>query len=361
VHLPREHHIGISQRIEDEIERTQLRERLTRLLEGRPGGYIMRTVAESASDEELSEDARYLSLLWSNIESASLKLPAASLLYEDLNLAHRVMRDFITEDTERVLVDSRETLQKLKDFCGSYVPNALKVLEIYSGDRPLFDYFGVEEEIKRALSRRVDLKSGGYLVIDQTEAMTTVDVNTGAFVSGKNFDDTVFITNLEAAQAIARQLRLRNLGGIVIADFIDMDSPEHREAVLVEFKKALARDRTRISVNGFSQLGLVELTRKRTRESLAHVLCEPCPTCGGRGELLTAQTVCYDILREIIRTARQFTHSQEIRILASHKVIDLFLDEESNGLAMLSDFIGKSVRLQVQSEYSQETYDIVLS
>jgi ribonuclease G len=191
--------------------------------------------------------------------------------------------------------------------------------------------------------------------------MTTVDVNTGAFVSGKNFDDTVFITNLEAAQAIARQLRLRNLGGIVIADFIDMDSPEHREAVLVEFKKALARDRTRISVNGFSQLGLVELTRKRTRESLAHVLCEPCPTCGGRGELLTAQTVCYDILREIIRTARQFTHSQEIRILASHKVIDLFLDEESNGLAMLSDFIGKSVRLQVQSEYSQETYDIVLS
>jgi len=361
VHLPQEKHIGVSQRIEDENERNQLRERLTALLPGLEGGFIVRTMAEAATDKELLDDSQYLIRLWSNLREASLKATPPALLYQDLGLALRVMRDFITEDTERVVVDSRENLQRLRDFCTQYSPAAERVLEHYSGERPLFDLFGVEDEIVRALSRRVDLKSGGYLVIDQTEALTTVDVNTGAFVGGRSFDDTVFRTNLEAAQAIARQLRLRNLGGIIIADFIDMETAEHRESVLAEFRKALSRDRTRITVNGFTTLGLVELTRKRTRESLAHVLCETCPTCSGRGELRTAQTVCYDILREIVRTARQFPQSQQIRILASQKVIDLFLDEESHSLAELSDFIGKEVSLQVQSEYSQENFDVVLS
>jgi ribonuclease G len=209
------------------------------------------------------------------------------------------------------------------------------------------------------LSKRVDLKSGGYLIIDQTEAMTTVDVNTGGFVGLRNFDDTIFKTNLEATQVIARQLRLRNLGGIIICDFIDMDTQEHRDAVLEEFKKALARDQTRISVNGFSSLGLLEMTRKRTRESLAHVLCEPCPTCQGRGEVKTAQTVCYEILREIVREARQF-NAREYRILGSQQVIDLFLDEESQALAMLSDFIAKPISLQVETIYTQEQYDVIL-
>jgi ribonuclease G len=224
----------------------------------------------------------------------------------------------------------------------------------------LFDLYGVEDEIERALSRRVDLKSGGYLIIDQTEALTTIDVNTGGFVGGRTFDDTIFKTNLEAAQVIARQLRLRNLGGIIICDFIDMDNTEHRDAVLEEFKKMLALDHTRITVNGFSALGLVEMTRKRTRESLAHVLCEPCPTCQGRGEIKTAQTVCFDILREIVREARQF-NNREFRILASQPVIDLFLDEESQSLAQLSDFIGKNVSLQVETTYSQEQYDVILT
>jgi ribonuclease G len=361
VHLPQERHIGVSQRIEDESGRNQLRERLTALLPEHEGGFIVRTVAEAASDKELLDDSHYLMRLWANLREASLKATAPALLHQDLNLALRVMRDFITEETERVVVDSRETLQRLREFCAQYSPAAEGALEHYSGERPLFDLFGVEEEIVRALSRRVDLKSGGYLVIDQTEALTTVDVNTGGFVGGRNFDDTIFRTNLEAAQSIARQLRLRNLGGIIIADFIDMDTAEHRDAVLAEFRKALSRDRTRITVNGFTTLGLVELTRKRTRESLAHVLCEPCPTCSGRGELRTAQTVCYDIQREIVRTARQFPHMRQIRILASQKVIDLFLDEESHSLAMLCDFIGKEVRLQVQSEYSQENFDVVLS
>ncbi|HXC40346.1 MAG TPA: ribonuclease E/G, partial [Burkholderiales bacterium] len=199
----------------------------------------------------------------------------------------------------------------------------------------------------------------GYLIIDQTEAMNTVDVNTGGFVGVRNFDDTIFKTNLEAALVIARQLRLRNLGGIIIIDFIDMDSEEHRHAVLAELNKALARDRTRMTVNGFTQLGLVEMTRKRTRESLEHVLCEPCGTCGGRGVLKTARTVCYEILREILREARLF-NAREYRILASQPVIDLFLEEESQSLAMLGDFIGKPVSMQVESSYSQERFDIIL-
>jgi len=265
----------------------------------------------------------------------------------------------VSADTSRVLVDSRENFQKLAAFAESYTPNVRAKLEHYTGDRPLFDLYNVEPEIEKALSRRVDLKSGGYLIVDQTEAMTTIDVNTGGFVGSRNFDDTIFKTNLEAAQAIARQLRLRNLGGIIIVDFIDMQSEEHRAAVLEEFRRALARDRTRMSVNGFTALGLVEMTRKRTRESLAHVLCQPCPTCDGRGEVKTAHTVCYEILREILREARAF-NAREYRVLASQPVIDLFHEEESASVAMLSDFIGKPISMQVESSYSQEQFDIVL-
>ncbi len=244
-------------------------------------------------------------------------------------------------------------------FGQDFTPNVAERVEHYSGERPLFDLYGVEDEIEKALARRVELKSGGYLIIDQTEALTTVDVNTGGFVGGRSFDDTIFKTNLEAAQVIARQLRLRNLGGIIIIDFIDMDTEEHKNAVLNEFRKALARDRTHMTVNGFTQLGLVEMTRKRTRESLAQVLCEPCPACDGRARLKTAQTVCYTILRELTREARQFS-AREFRILASQPVIDLFLDEESQALAMLSDFIGKPVSLQVETAYNQEQYEIIL-
>jgi ribonuclease G len=214
------------------------------------------------------------------------------------------------------MIDSRENFQKLQHFAREYVPQVADRLVHYTGERPLFDLHGVEDEIQKALARRVDLKSGGYLIFDQTEAMTTVDVNTGGYVGSRNFDDTIFKTNLEAAQTIARQLRLRNLGGIIIADFIDMEDEEHKEAVLAEFNKALAKDHTRITVSGFTQLGLIEMTSKRTRESLAHVLCEPCPTCGGRGEVKTAQTVCYEVLRELLREARQFT-AREMRVLAS--------------------------------------------
>ncbi len=361
VYLPQDDaHIGISQRIEDQEERANLREKFQHMLPPEErGGFIMRTMAETASDAELASDLAYLRKLWAGIQERAQNAAALTLLYQDLNLGLRVLRDFVGDETSRIVVDAEADYRTMKAFARDYTPANVERISHYQGERPLFELYGVEDEIEKALARRVDLKSGGYLIMDQTEALTTVDVNTGGFVGGRNLDDTIFKTNLEAAQVVARQLRLRNLGGIIIIDFIDMDTEEHRNAVLNEFRKALARDRTRMTINGFTQLGLVEMTRKRTRESLAHVLCEACPVCAGRGELKTAQTVCYQILRELTREARQFS-AREFRILASQQVIDLFLDEESQSLAMLSDAIGKPVSLLVESMYNQEQFDIVL-
>ncbi len=361
VHLPQESHIGVSQRIEDEAERAQLRELLASLVRSEDGGgFIVRTSAEDASADDLRADIEYLRKRWTQIRNAGAQCAPPALLYQELSLAQRVLRDLVTDQTGTVQIDSRENFSALRTFVGEFVPGAESRLAHYTGERPLFDLHMIDDEIEKALARRVDLKSGGYLVIDQTEAMTTVDVNTGAYVGTRNFDDTIFKTNLEAAHAIARQLRLRNLGGIIVVDFIDMASAEHRAAVLAEFRRALARDRTRMTVSEFTQLGLVEMTRKRTRESLAHVLCEPCPVCNSRGELKTARTVCYEILREILREARQFGDARAFRILASQNVIDLFLEDESQSLAMLSEFIGKPVSMQVETLYHQEQYDVVL-
>jgi ribonuclease G len=360
VYLPQDSHIGISQRIENEAEREALREKVQRLLPpDEKGGFIIRTMAEDASDADLQMDVDYLRKTWSAITQQVKTRPAPNLLYQDLSLAQRVLRDFVGDETATIQVDSRENFLMLQQFGATYTPSVLSKLVHYTGERPLFDLYGVEEEIQRALGRRVDLKSGGYLIIDQTEAMATIDVNTGSYVNGRNFDDTIFKTNLEAAHAIARQLRLRNLGGIIILDFIDMESAEHRNAVLSELNKALARDRTKVSVSGFSALGLVEMTRKRTRESLAHILCETCPACSGKGQVKTARTVCYEILRELLREAKQF-NPREFRILASQMVVDMFLEEESPHLAMLGDFIGKPISLQVETIYHQEQYDIIL-
>ena len=360
VYLPQQEHIGVSQRIEDEAEREGLRARLIGLLpENRVGSYIIRTMSESATDEELLADIDYLTKTWAHILAKSTTVPERTLIFQDLNLPMRVLRDVLCVDTEVVRIDSSETYQKLLDFANLYAITAVDKLVHYQGERPLFDIYNIEKEIEKAMSRKVELNSGGYLIFDQTEALTTVDVNTGSFVSGKNLSDTIFKTNLEAAQCIARQLRLRNLGGIIIIDFIDMDEDTQREAVLEELKKAVDCDRSRTGVNGFTPLGLVEMTRKRTRESLAHILCEPCTTCQGRGELKTAQTVCYEILRELLREARQF-NARELRVLAAPKVIDMLLDEESQSLANLSDFIGKPISLQVATHCSQETFDIIL-
>ena len=358
VFLPQDNHIGVSQKIPP-AQREALRQRLTALTAEGGGGFILRTNAEESSDEELAEDIAYLRKTWSHIKASSSRLPPGQLLYEDLNLLQRVLRDLVSSQTQSIKVDSREQFGLMQTFAQEYMPSTLPALAQYSGERPIFDLYNIDEDIARALGRRVDLKSGGYLVIDQTEALTTVDVNTGGFVGARNFDETVFRTNLEAAQAIARQLRLRNLGGIVIVDFIDMVREDHRESVLAEFRKQLSRDRVKTMIGGFSQLGLVEMTRKRTRESLAQMLSEACESCGGKGQVKTARSVCYDILREILREARAF-NPQEFRVVASAKVVDLFLDEESQHLAALSDFIGKPISLRSEPSMTQEQYDIVL-
>jgi ribonuclease G len=379
VFLPHDNHIGISQKIGSAELREQLRTRMQRLtaMEGganghgsgngngngnsttQGGGFILRTNAEEASDQELAEDIAYLRRTWALIRERSQRSAPGTLLHQDLSLAERVLRDLVGEATQTIRIDSRLQCAALKRFGDTFMPGVVAKLEHYRGERPIFDLFGIEEELTRALARRVELKSGGYLIVDQTEALTTIDVNTGGFVGARNFDDTIFKTNLEAAGAIARQLRLRNLGGIIIADFIDMTREDHQQAVLAELRKQLARDRTRTTVSGFTQLGLVEMTRKRTRESLAHMLCEPCPTCQGRGQVKTPRSVCYDILREILREARQFA-PKEFRVIASATVIEMLLDEESVHLAGLSEFIGKPISLRAEAGMNPEQYDIVL-
>ena len=358
VFLPQDDHIGVSQKIPP-AQREELRNKLQKLAGAEGGGFIVRTNGEDATDQELADDVRYLRKAWERIRGASVRVPPPSLLHQDLSLLQRVLRDLVDEHTQTIRVDSREQFEALLAFGAEYMPMALDKLQHYKGERPIFDLFNVDAEIADALARRVELKSGGYLIVDQTEALTTIDVNTGGYVGARNFDDTIFKTNLEAAQAIARQLRLRNLGGIIIVDFIDMVREDHRESVLAEFRKQLARDRVKTTAGAVSQLGRVEMTRKRTRESLAHMLCEPCPVCEGKGIVKTARTVAYAILREILREARQF-NPREFRVIASPKVIELFLDEESQHLAGLSEFIGKPVSLQSEAAMAQEQYDIVL-
>jgi ribonuclease G len=366
VFLPQDDHIGISQKIGSHELREQLRTRMNQLAgkpdDGSPyngGGFILRTNAEDATDEELGDDITYLRKTWGAIREKSFKSPAGTLLHQDLSLVERVLRDLANDHTQSIRIDSRMQFDQLVAFGTEFTPGSVDKLLHYKGERPIFDLYNIDEEIARALARRVDLKSGGYLIIDQTEALTTIDVNTGGYVGARNFDDTIFKTNLEATQAIARQLRLRNLGGIIIIDFIDMTRDEHQAQVLGELRKQLARDRTKITVSGFTQLGLVEMTRKRTRESLAHMLCEPCPTCEGKGQVKTPRSVCYDILREILREARQF-NPREFRVVAAPAVVEMLLDEESQHLAGLSDFIGKPISLTAETGGSPEAYDIVL-
>jgi len=362
VFLPQDEHIGVSQKISPAL-REPLRERVQALAsqgrDARTGGFILRTNAEEASDTELAEDIAYLRKTWARIRESAARQPAPALLHEDLSLLQRVLRDLAGDGTQSIRIDSGEQFDALMAFGREYMPAAAARLVHYRGERPIFDLFNVDEEIGKALGRRVDLKSGGYLIIDHTEALTTIDVNTGGFLGARNFDDTVFKTNLEAAQSVARQLRLRNLGGIIVVDFIDMAQPEHQQAVLAEFRKQLARDRVKTQVGGFSPLGLVEMTRKRTRESLAQRLSEPCAQCQGSGRVRTARTVAYDVLREILREARQFS-PREFRVVAAPAVIDLLMDEESQHLAGLSEFVGKPISLQADESVGPDQFDIVL-
>lgn len=359
VMLPQEVVSGVSSKIEDDDERQRLREIVNEFVaEDDNAGYIARTVAEGVSRDDLELDRNFLKRLWKSISEKIDKAGSGSIVYEDLALTMRTLRDMVNDEVEKIRVDSRETYNRLTGFANEFVPDMLGRLEYYPGERPIFDLYSVEDEIQKALERKVQLKSGGYLIIDQTEAMTTIDVNTGAYVGHRNLEETIFKTNLEAAQAISRQLRLRNLGGIIIIDFIDMTTAEHRQQVLKSLERALEKDHAKSHITEVSNLGLVEMTRKRTRESLGHILCEPCPTCGGRGSLKTPETVCYEIFREIIREARQYD-ARKLLVMASQEVVDLLLDEESTSLAELEDFVGIPIKFQVENLFTQENYDVV--
>jgi ribonuclease G len=363
VYMPHTRHIGISQRIEDEAERDRLRALLESVLEELGmrdvAGYIVRTAAEGVGREGIESDLRFLRKLWTAVQGKAAGAVAPALVHEDLPLAMRTLRDLVRADLEKIRVDSESAFAQLREFAGQFVPEAVPRLELYSGDRPIFDLYSVEDEIEKALGRRVQLKSGGYLIVDQTEAMTTIDVNTGAFVGSRNLEETILKTNLEAASALARQLRVRNLGGIIIIDFIDMKDPEHRRQVMRNLERALERDHARTAISPVSDLGLVQMTRKRTRESLERTLCEACSTCQGRGTVKSAETVCYEIFREILREARSYDNDT-LLVLASQSVVDRLLDEESGNVADLEELIGKTIRFQVETMYTQEQYDVVL-
>ena len=359
VFMPNSANIGVSTRIESEEERERLRAMLLSQKDLMDDvGYIIRTAAEVASPAAIASDIKYLNRQWKHINNAR-DVKAGTVVHKDLPLYLRVLRDMVDDELEKIRVDSRETYGAMLEFAGNYVPEVVSCIEHYPGERPIFDLHGVEDEIQKCLERKVHLKSGGYLIIDQTEAMTTIDVNTGAYVGSRNLEETIFKTNLEAAQTIARQLRLRNLGGIIILDFIDMTEEEHKRQVLRALEKALDKDHARTNICEVSNLGLVEMTRKRTRESLEHVLCTTCPMCEGRGTVKTAETVCYEIFREILREARQFD-AKELLVLASQDVVDLLVDEESSSLAELEAFIDVPIRFQVEALYTQEQYDVVI-
>ena len=359
VYMPRGLGVGVSARIEDEVERARLKELVGELSGGSGGGYIVRTAAQGASLESLREDMSYLAKLWEHVQARVAQAPPGTVVHEDLPLSLRVLRDELARGVSRVLVDSARELARMQEFAAAFLSQSPPLVELYGGPRPLFDLNGVEEEIVKALDRKVPLKSGGHLVIDQTEAMTTIDVNTGAYVGHHNLEETIFRTNLEAAVSIARQLRLRNLGGIIIIDFIDMRDEPHRRAVLAALERALGGDRAQTHIVSLSPLGLVEMTRKRTRESLEHLLCEPCRSCEGRGFMRTAETVCHEIFREIVRQSRQFA-SRELLILAHQDVVDRLLDEESATLGELEAQVGRPIRLQVEALYGVDHYDVVL-
>ncbi len=383
VFIPDYPHIGISQRIEDEAERERLRNiilnyrsGIARLAVGNEdnvilhsaareseilnkGGFIVRTATEAVSEEEIYRDMEFLHKLWVSTTNRSKNIDPPGIVYEDLPLALRTMRDLVHSEIEKVRIDSRETYQRVMEFSKQFIPEFLGRIEYYTGEHPILDLYSVEDEIQKALGRKVQLKSGGYLIIDQTEAMTTIDVNTGAFVGHRNLEETIFKTNLEAAQTIARQLRLRNLGGIIIIDFIDMQETDHQRQVVRALEKHLERDNSRVTISELTSLGLLQLTRKRTRESLEHILCEPCPTCTGRGSIKTAETVCYEIFREILREVRQFD-AKKLLVVASQNVVNKLLEDESTSVAELETFIGRPITFQVEPLYTQEQYDIVL-
>lgn len=359
VYMPGVDHIGISRRIKDEEERKRLKELIGRLK--KPGsGYIVRTVSEGQPEEGFINDMNFLELLWQNIEKKKERQSAPGLIHSDLDLIFRIVRDLFTPDINRLIIDSQDEYLKVKDFVDTYLPSLSNRIELYDKEEPIFDLYGIEIEIERALKRKIWLKSGGYIVIDEAEALTAIDVNTGRYVGKKSLEETILKTNLEAAKEIAYQLRLRNIGGIIIVDFIDMEKEENRKKVYNTFQEALAKDKARVNVFQISELGLIEMTRKRVRGSLSRSLCDPCPHCEGNGYIKSPITICYEIFNEIRRKSSLMSE-KKVMVEVHPAVADLLYDEERQGIEILEKEIQKKIIVRAEPNFHQEQYEVRFS
>ena len=353
--MPNVEHIGISRRIEDEAEKTRLKE-IVEEIKPEGAGLIVRTASEGALRPELEKDLEFLSRVWESLNKRYEGSPAPAMLHTDLDLRFRSVRDLMSQDIHNLIIDQREDFEELKSLVAEYFPKLLNRIEFYGGAEPLFDHYGIEVDIERALNRRVWLKSGGYIVIDQTEAMTAIDVNTGKYVGKEDLEDTILKTNLEAVKEIAYQIRLRNLGGIIIVDFIDMEPLENREKVFGAFQSAMTKDRARNTIFNITELGLIQMTRKRVRESLGRVLCETCTYCEGKGFVKSALTISYEILRKTRKVA--LSSVQRIIITANPTVAELLSDEERDVIEEIELRHKVKVIVTTDPGYHQETYDI---
>ena len=355
--MPNVEHIGISRRISDEFERTRLRSIVESI---KPNGYglIIRTASEGSEEVELKKDLDFLLLLWESIQKKKDRVSATNLLYSDLDLVFRSVRDLMVQDVKRLVVDSTEEYERIKDFVRTYFEKLDGKIELYEGTEPIFDAFGIELDILRALGRKVWLKSGGYIVIDQTEAMTVIDVNTGKFVGKEELEDTILKTNLEAVKEIAYQIRLRNLGGIIIVDFIDMEKYENRERVFNTFVDAMKKDRAKNTISHITELGLIQMTRKRVRESLGRTLCESCPYCEGKGFVKASRSLCYEIFRKITRLAK---HGGERIIVTAHPAVaELLTDEERTGVEDIEHKYNVKITIRESRNFHQENYEVTV-
>ena len=357
VFMPLTDHIGISRKIEDDGIRQTLKERIESL---RPAGtgFIVRTVAEHASADELEADMEFLLLLWDEIQDISKRtsdIPA--LIYEDLDITFRSVRDLFTTEVRSLILDERKTYENLVKFVQTFAPKLQNRISFYQGDAPLFEAHGIDVEISRALEKKVWLRSGGYIIIETTEALTVIDVNTGRFVGKNDLEETIFKTNMEAVKEIAYQLRLRNIGGIIIIDFIDMEDEQHREELFCSFKEAVKKDKSRINILKLTEFGLVQMTRKRSCENLNQMMCEPCHYCAGEGTLKSRRTICYEIFRKIARTARHHRGFQ-ITLKVHPSVADMLLKEEEQVTNELERDTGKRLIIIPTKKLHIEKYEI---
>ena len=357
VYMPTMNRIGVSRRIENDKKRQALRKLVERIRPEGAGGFIVRTVSEDQPEKDVQSDMTYLLKLWADIQERTRRSSTPSIVHQDLSLDLKVIRDIFTDEVEKVVVDSPEQHQEILRFMNTFLPGRRQTVELWDREQSLFEHLGIEHEINRALDRKVWLKSGGYLVLDQTEALTTVDVNTGRYVGKRHFEDTILKTNLEAVKEVVYQLRLRNIGGIIIIDFIDMANEVNRDRVFQSLEAALRRDKTKSTILKISELGLVEMTRKRTRESLSQLLCEPCPYCEARGFVKSRETVCYEIFREIRKEAHQFK-GRVVSLFVHPEIADLLLEEEHIGVEELERDLEVKLQVTANNNFHQEQYEI---